>query len=72
MVGTVTKRARRPKIQSSYKVKVFSIDGKSWVEERCWKCGRILRKHPPSNPYTRIEQFQCPTCKAINLVEGEF
>ncbi len=72
MVGTTTRRGRRPKIQSAYKVKVISAEGKAWVEERCWKCGRVLRKHPTSNPYARIEQMHCPSCKAVNLVEIDY
>ncbi|WP_068550090.1 hypothetical protein [Thermosulfidibacter takaii] len=71
MITGTTRRGRRPKIQSSYKVKVTTPDGRSWVEERCWKCSRVLRKHPSTNLYVKIEQIQCPTCKAINLVEGE-
>ncbi len=65
------KRGRRPKIQGAYKVRVFSEEGKSWVEERCWRCGKVLKKHPPSQFSFRIEQIHCPSCKAINLIETE-
>ena len=69
--AVATRRGRRPKVQSSYKVKVITADGKEWVEERCWKCGRVLQKHPKAHFYVRIEQMPCPSCKAINLVEEE-
>ncbi len=70
MIAT-TKKKRRVKIQRSYKIKVVSAEGKSWVEERCWKCGKVLQKHPNTKLYVNITQVQCPNCKAFNLIEVE-
>lgn len=71
MAVRTTKRGRRPKIQGAYKVKVISDEGRAWIEERCWRCGRVLKRHPISQFYFKVEQMNCPSCKALNIVEVE-
>ncbi len=71
MTNKVIKRRKRPKIQSSQKIRVFASDGSSWVEERCWRCGRVLNKHLYMCGKTYTEKMSCPSCKAINIVEFE-
>ena len=66
-----TRRRKRTKVQSTYKVKVISETGRSWIEERCWKCKKTLQKHPPYRLSIKREQMQCPSCRAVNIVEVE-
>ena len=71
MVKTAKARRRRPKVQGAVKVKVFTDNGKSWIEERCWRCRRVLNRHYRICVNACTKRVQCPTCKAINIVEEE-
>jgi|GEM_PF-1356558 len=65
------KRGRRPSINVAFKVRVFTSDGDSWVEERCWRCGRVLNRHHVILSTPIKEETPCPSCRAINKVERE-
>jgi len=65
------KRGRKAKINVAFKVRVFSNEGDSWVEERCWRCGRVLSKHRLILASPGKEEISCPSCKAINKIEKE-
>lgn len=69
--ATIPRRGRRPKIGVAFKVRVFNTEGDNWVEERCWRCGRVLNKRRLLLVAPRKEQVVCPSCKAINKVERE-
>ena len=71
MPSRTIKRRKRAKVQSSHKIKVFANDGSSWVEERCWRCGRVLSKHLYICGKTYTQKVSCPSCKAINIIELE-
>lgn len=65
------RRGRRPRINPAFKVRVFSSDGDRWVEERCWRCGRVLSTHRAFLSTPSKEEISCPTCRAINRVDKE-
>ena len=69
--SSATKRGRRSKINPAFKVRVFGNDGDCWVEERCWRCGRVLNKHRTFLSTPTKEEISCPSCRAINKVERE-
>ncbi len=66
-----TRRGRRPRINPAFKVRVFTPEGDYWVEERCWRCGRVLSRHKMFLSTPKKEEIHCPSCKAINKVERE-
>ncbi len=69
--SSATRRGRRPRINPAFKVRVFSSDGDYWVEERCWRCGRVLNRHRMFLSTPAKEEINCPSCKAVNRVERE-
>lgn len=69
--SSLPRRGRRARINVAFKVRVFTNEGDQWVEERCWRCGRVLNRHHMVLSTPVKEEITCPSCKAINRVERE-
>lgn len=65
----MARKSKRDNIKDAVMIKIIRTNGESWIEEKCWKCGKVLKKHFHPILSVHIEKVPCPNCKAVNLVE---
>ncbi|MGB9668385.1 MAG: hypothetical protein ACPLSJ_03070 [Thermosulfidibacteraceae bacterium] len=60
----------RSSVKDAIMVKVTKSNGDYWVEGKCWKCGKVLKRYNHPVLTVNIKKVSCPSCKALNLIEA--